>query len=214
MRLASGNAALTATSWGPIVKSCPEGPTRLDREIWVGAPARRADGSGRRTAGRWVAPPAVAAVRFSGLRVVERERSRARLGKATGVPRGADDPQGPIGREQAGSPAGHPVGALGGCRSQVRAILTGRPRQDRLPTKAGPAQQDPPYPVPAGHPLVLVPAEALVRSVGSRLGSQSLPVARQVPVLSSPTTVLSRRYGESWLTGSRPGGPAVAASRP
>src|SRR5215211_8491518 len=73
MRLASGNAALTATSWGPIVKSCPEGPTRLDREIRVGVPARRADGSGRRTAGRWVAPPAVAAVRFSGLRVVGRD---------------------------------------------------------------------------------------------------------------------------------------------
>jgi hypothetical protein len=34
-------------------------------------------------------------VRFSGLRVVGRELSRARLGKAVGVPRGADDPQGP-----------------------------------------------------------------------------------------------------------------------
>src|SRR5215218_6821413 len=109
MRLASGNAALTATSWGPIVKSCPEGPTRLDREIRVGVPARRADGSGRRTAGRWVAPPAVAAVRFSGLRVVGRERSRARLGKAVGVPRGADDPQGPN-RPGAGGFARRPPG--------------------------------------------------------------------------------------------------------
>src|SRR5215216_411148 len=113
MRLASGNAALTATSWGPIVKSCPEGPTRLDREIRVGVPARRADGSGRRTAGRWVAPPAVAAVRFKRPSGRRTRLSRARLGKATGVPRGADDPQGPIGREQAGSPAGHPDGALG-----------------------------------------------------------------------------------------------------
>src|SRR5215216_7605084 len=138
MRLASGNAALTATSWGPIVKSCPEGPTRLDREIRVGVPARRADGSGRRTAGRWVAPPAVAAVRFSGLRVVGRELSRARLGKAVGVPRGADDPRGPIGREQAGSPARHPDGALGGCPSQGQAILTGRPRQDWRSSRAGP----------------------------------------------------------------------------
>jgi hypothetical protein len=32
MRLASGNVALTATSWAPNIKSCPEGPTRLDRE--------------------------------------------------------------------------------------------------------------------------------------------------------------------------------------
>ena len=40
-------------------------------------------------------------------------------------------PRGPIGREQAGSPAGHPDGALGGCPSQARAILTGRPHQDR-----------------------------------------------------------------------------------
>jgi hypothetical protein len=38
-------------------------------------------------------------------------------------------PRGPIGREQAGSPAGHPDGVLGGRPSQVRAILTGRPRQ-------------------------------------------------------------------------------------
>src|SRR5829696_1438020 len=109
MRLASGNAALTATSWGPNVESCPEGPTRLDREIRVGAPARRADGSGRRTAGRWVAPPAVATVRFmrpSGRRT---RLSRARLGKAVGVPRGADDPQGPN-RPGAGGFARRPPG--------------------------------------------------------------------------------------------------------
>jgi hypothetical protein len=81
----------------------------LDREIRVGVPARRADGSGRRTAGRWVAPPAVAAVRFSGLRVVGRELSRARLGKAVGVPRGADDPQGPN-RPGAGGFARRPPG--------------------------------------------------------------------------------------------------------
>jgi hypothetical protein len=81
----------------------------LDREIRVGAPARRADGSGRRTAGRWVAPPTVATVRFSGLRVVGRELSRARLGKAVGVPRGADDPQGPN-RPGAGGFARRPPG--------------------------------------------------------------------------------------------------------
>jgi hypothetical protein len=127
MRLASGNVALTTASWAPNVESCPEGPTRLDREIRVGVPARRADGSGRRTAGRWVAPPAVAAVRFKRPSGRRTRLSRARLGKAARVPRGADDPQGPIGREQAGSPAGQPDGVLGGCPSQVRAILTGRP---------------------------------------------------------------------------------------
>jgi hypothetical protein len=123
----------------------------LDREIWVGVPARRADGSGRRTAGRWVAPPAVAAVRFKrpsgrGTRPLERDSGRPWefLGALM-------TPRGPIGREQAGPPAGRPDGALGGCRSQVRAILTGRPRQDRPPTTAGPAQQHPPYRVPAGH---------------------------------------------------------------
>jgi hypothetical protein len=54
-------------------------------------------------------------------------------------------PRGPIGREQAGSPAGHPDGVLGGRPSQVRAILTGRPRQDRPPITAEPAQQHPSY---------------------------------------------------------------------
>src|SRR5215217_6723283 len=115
MRLASGNAALTATSWGPIVKSCPEGPTRLDREIRVGVPARRADGSGRRTAGRWVAPPTVAAVRFSGLRVVGRDSLERDSGRPWEFLGALMTPRSPIGREQAGPPAGHPDGALGGC---------------------------------------------------------------------------------------------------
>src|SRR6266511_3336181 len=113
MRLASGNVALTATSWAPSIKSCPEGPTRLDREIRVGVPARRADGPGRRTAGRWAAPPAVAAVRFKRPSGRRTRLSRARLGKAVGVPRGADDPRGPICREQAGSPAVNRTGFLG-----------------------------------------------------------------------------------------------------
>jgi hypothetical protein len=92
--VASGNIALTRPR-PPSEFRFARGADALDREIRVGAPARRADGSGRRTAGRWVAPPTVATVRFSGLRVVGRELSRARLGKAVGVPRGADDPQGP-----------------------------------------------------------------------------------------------------------------------
>jgi hypothetical protein len=131
MRLASGNVALTATSWGPNVESCPEGPTRLDREIRVGVPARRADGSGRRTAGRWVAPPAVAAVRFSGLRVVGRDSLERDSGRPREFLGALMTPRGPIGREQAGSPASHPDGVLGGRPSQVRAILTGHPCQDR-----------------------------------------------------------------------------------
>ena len=81
----------------------------MDREIRVGVPARRADGSGRRTAGRWVAPPAVAAVRFTRPSGRRTRLSRARLGKAVGVPRGADDPQGPN-RPGAGGFARRPPG--------------------------------------------------------------------------------------------------------
>jgi hypothetical protein len=108
------------------------------------SPARRTDGSGRRTAGRWVAPPAVAAVRFKRPSGRRTRLSRARLGKATGVPRGADDPQGPIGREQAGSPAGHPDGVLGGCPSQSSSHSHRAAAPGSAPTKAGPAQQHPP----------------------------------------------------------------------
>src|SRR5215218_10041877 len=173
MRLASGNAALTATSWGPIVKSCPEGPTRLDREIRVGVPARRADGSGRRTAGRWVAPPAVAAVRFSGLRVVGRERSRARLGKAVGVPRGADDPQGPN-RPGAGGLARRPPGRGSWGLSFSR---TGHPHRAPTPGLAifqgGTAQQHPPYRSPQATARSC-PSDPPVRTLGRRLGSRSL----------------------------------------
>jgi hypothetical protein len=118
----------------------------LDREIRLGVPARRADGSGRRTAGRWVAPPAVAAVRFTRPSGRRTRLSRARLGKAVGVPRGADDPQGPIGREQAGPLAGRPDGALGGCPSPQPGA---RARIGDLPGR------DPPSSIrrtgPAGH---------------------------------------------------------------
>jgi hypothetical protein len=132
MRLASRNVALTATSRAPIVGSCPEGPTRLDREIWVGVPARRADGSGRRTAGRWVAPPAVAAVRFKRPSGRRTRLSRARLGKATGVPRGADDPQEPN-RPGAGGFARRPPG-----RGSWGSSFSGSGHPHRAPTQ-GPA---------------------------------------------------------------------------
>jgi hypothetical protein len=207
----------------------------LDREIRVGAPARRADGSGRRTAGRWVAPPAVAAVRFKRPSGRRTRLSRARLGTAARVPRGTDDPQGPIGREQAGSPAGHPDGALGGRPSQVpqvRAILTGRRRQDRPPPTVGPAQQHPPYrsPQATARPC---PNRPTCRTVGSQPGSQSLAVARQVPVLCRSKSrtrsalppeadLLARRWHEatsagriaSHLTAIALRGPGVRARPP
>ena len=53
-------------------------------------------------------------------------------------------PRGPIGREQAGSPAGHSDGALGGCPSHSSGHPHGRPGQDRPPPTAEPAQQHPP----------------------------------------------------------------------
>jgi hypothetical protein len=68
-----------------------------------------------------------------------------------GVPRGADDPQGPIGREQAGSPAGHPDGALGGCPSQS----SGHPQRAAGPGSAifqgGTRPAASAVPVPEGH---------------------------------------------------------------
>ena len=183
MRLASGNVALTATPWSPSVESCPEGPTRLDREIRVGVPARRADGSGRRTAGRWVAPPAVAAVRFKRPSGRRTRLSRARLGKATGVPRGADDPQGPN-RPGAGGFARRPPGR----GSWGLSFSEFGPSSPGAHARIGhPPRRDPPTSIrrtgPRRSPLVLIRADPCVRTVGSRLGSQSLPVARQVPVL-------------------------------
>jgi len=126
---------LTATSWVPTVSSCPEGPTRLDREIRVGAPARRADGPERRTAGRWVCAAPVAVVRSKRPSGRRTRLSRARLGKAVGVPRGTDDPQGPNRPGAGGFAHRQPDGALGGCLCASSALLTGartgRPRQDR-----------------------------------------------------------------------------------
>src|SRR5215207_5487230 len=180
MRLASGNVALTVASWAPIAESCPEGPTRLDREIRVGVPARRADGSGRRTAGRWVAPPAVATVRFTRPSGRRTRLSRARLGKAAGVPRGADDPQGPNRPGAGGSARSSPGrGSWGLSFSEFRPSSPGaRARIGHLPRRDRPAASA--VPGPHRPPLVLVPADPPVRTVDRRLGGQSLPIARQV----------------------------------
>ena len=118
MRLASGNVALTRP-WPPSrFRFAPRGRRGWTGEIRVGVPARRADGSGRRTAGRWVAPPAVATVRFSGLRVVGRDSLERDSGGPWEFLGALMTPRGPIGREQAGSPARHSDGALGGCPSK------------------------------------------------------------------------------------------------
>jgi hypothetical protein len=184
----------------------------LDREIRVGVPARRTDGSGRRTAGRWVAPPAVAAVRSSGLRVVGRdslERDSGRSWEFLGAlmtPRSPSAgsrwvPRRPPGRGSWGlsfSRKGHPHRAPapgsatdhGGTRPAASAV----PSPHRPPTR----------------PRLSRPT-CLHRWQPTW---QWLPVARPVPGLSSPTTVLSRRYGESWLAGSWPGVAAVPAPRP
>jgi hypothetical protein len=179
----------------------------LDREIRVGVPARRADGSGRRTAGRWVAPPAVAAVRFSGLRVVGRELSRARLGKAVGVPRGADDPQGPN-RPGAGGFARPSPG-----RGSWGLSFSGSGHPHRAPTPGSATDQgetrSAASAVPGPHrlPLVLVRADPPVRTVNKSTW-QSVVARRTAgsgPVVAHHASVA--RYGESWLAASWPGCP-------
>jgi hypothetical protein len=139
-RLASGNLALMATSYAPTVEGCPEGPTRLDREIRVGVPARRTDGSGRRTAGRWVAPPAVAAVRFSGLRVVGRDSLERDSGRPREFLGALMTPRGPSAGSRQARPLVTRTGLLGVVLLRVQPSSPGRLRQDRPPTKAEPAQ--------------------------------------------------------------------------
>jgi hypothetical protein len=178
----------------------------LDREIRVGVPARRTDGSGRRTAGRWVAPPAVAAVRFSGLRVVGRDSLERDSGRSWEFLGALMTPRGPSAGSRRVRPPATRTGSLGVVLLRVQAVLTGRPGQDRPPPTAGPAQQHPPCrsPQATARPRR---ADPPVRTLGRRLGSRSLPVARQVRGLSWPTTVLSRRCGERWRAGSWPGCP-------
>ena len=72
-----------------------------------------------------------------------------------GVPRGADDPQGPNRPGAGGFARSSPGrGSWGLSFSRIRAILTGRPGQDRPPPTAEPAQQHPPSrsPQTTAHP--------------------------------------------------------------
>jgi hypothetical protein len=147
----------------------------LDREIRVGVPARRTDGSGRRTAGRWVAPPAVAAVRFKRPSGRRTRLSRARLGKATGVPRGTDDPQGPN-RPGAGGFARRPPGpgSWGLSFSEFRPSSPGaRARIGHLP------RRDPPSSIrrtdPCRPPLLLVLPTHLFASLAVDLAVSRCP---------------------------------------
>src|SRR5829696_6097755 len=123
----------------------PEGPTRLDREIRVGVLPEGPTGPDGEPLDGGYAQPAVAAVRFSGLRVVGRDSLERDSGRPWEFLGALMTPRGPIGREQAGSPASHPDGALGGCPSQS----SGHPHLASSPGsatyKAGPAQQHPAY---------------------------------------------------------------------
>jgi hypothetical protein len=145
----------------------------LDREIRVGVPARRADGPGRRTAGRWVAPPAVATVRFSGLRVVGRDSLERDSGKPWEFLGALMTPRGPIGREQAGSPASHPDGALGGCPSQSSGHPQRAPGPGSATCQGGTRPAASAVPVPEGHRSSLSEPTHL-----SALLAVDLPVSR------------------------------------
>jgi hypothetical protein len=112
----------------------------LDREIRVGVLPEGPTGPDGEPLDGGYAQPAVAAVRFSGLRVVGRDSLERDSGRPWEFLGALMTPRGPIGREQAGSPAGHPDGVLGGRPSQVRAILTGRPRRiGHLPRRDPPS---------------------------------------------------------------------------
>jgi hypothetical protein len=120
----------------------------LDREIRVGVLPEGPTGPDGEPLDGGYAQPAVAAVRFSGLRVVGRDSLERDSGRPWEFLGALMTPRGPIGREQAGSPAGHPDGVPGGCPFSSSGHPHRAPTPDRPPTKAGPAQQHPG--VPAG----------------------------------------------------------------
>jgi hypothetical protein len=132
-----------------------------------------------------VAPPAVAAVRSSGLRVVGRDS----LERDSGRPReflGALMTPGPN-RPGAGGLARRPPGrgSWGLSFSEFRPSSPGaRARIGHLP------RRNPPSSIrrtgPCRPPLVLVRADPPIRTVDSRLSGQSLLVARQVRACRRP----------------------------
>jgi hypothetical protein len=80
----------------------------------------------------------------------------------------------------------------------TRARIGHRPRRDPPSSIRRPGPHRP--------PLVLVRADPPVRTLGRRLGSQSLPAARQVRGCRRPP-LLPHRYGKSWLAAFWPGCP-------
>jgi hypothetical protein len=111
----------------------------LDREIRVGVLPEGPTGPDGEPLDGGYAQPAVAAVRFSGLRVVGRDSLERDSGRPWEFLGALMTPRGPIGREQAGSPAGHPDGVPGGCPFSSSGHPHRAPTPDRPPTKAGPA---------------------------------------------------------------------------
>jgi hypothetical protein len=125
------------------------------RRGWTGNPDWSSCPKGRRarTANRWAVGGATrrVAVRFKRLSGRRTRLSRARLGKAVGVPRGTDDPQGP-----------NRPGAGGFARRQPDGVLGGRPFLKLGPSSPGAHARIATYqggtrptasviPVPAGH---------------------------------------------------------------
>ena len=169
----------------------------MDREIRVGVPARRADGSGRRTAGRWVAPPAVAAVRFSGLRVVGRDSLERDSGRSWEFLGALMTPRGPSAGSRRVRPPATRTGLLG-----VVLLSFGRPRGPRrhavwtrvrhrpvLRRHRPPA--DPALRTPARHCPTLITASRHDRGVAwahAEALAATIPLARleELPAPSQP----------------------------
>ena len=116
-------------------------------------------------------------------------------------------PRGPIGREQAGSLAGHSDGALGGCPLQSPGHPHRAPGPGSAIFQGGTRPAASAVPVPAGRRSSSSAPTHLSAPLAVDLAVSRCSSHGQVPVLSWPTTLLARRYGESWLAGSWPGCP-------
>jgi hypothetical protein len=154
----------------------------LDREIRVGVLPEGPTGPDGEPLDGGYAQPAVAAVRFSGLRVVGRDSLERDSGRPWEFLGALMTPRGPIGREQAGSPAGHPDGVPGGCPFSSSGHPHRAPTPDRPPTKAGPAQQ---HPVGASRPAIC-PSPSTTAPASS--GCCSATGMRSSPPRSTPSS--------------------------